>query len=252
MVSILNILSNGWERINLGLKEIKAALDWPVLIICMLLFLYIAYVIMSPRKNKYQLFYAFLTKSNVNYLTTLTLMMFAQYFLLLIMFWTTTIYGGIVYIKTSVLTFLFIGALIVIIIEFLTIVIKLSKYGIKFIRDVAKLKNISFFMILHITIVLIIFISIVPVLFSVIYTSVLTVKDLEYVNENNIDLFDYLYYTFSISYSLPENEVQNLIDRNEWIRFLFIVQVILTRFVELVLLGSIASIITKKLFGTKS
>src|SRR5690625_1527814 len=98
----------------------------------------------------------------------------------------------------------------------------------------------------------ILFISIVPVLFSVIYTSVLTVKDLEYVNENNIDLFDYLYYTFSISYSLPENEVQNLIDRNEWIRFLFIVQVILTRFVELVLLGSIASIITKKLFGTKS
>src|SRR5690625_6226408 len=52
----------------------------------------------------------------------------------------------------------------------------------------------------------ILFISIVPVLFSVIYTSVLTVKDLEYVNENNIDLFDYLYYTFSISYSLPEKD----------------------------------------------
>lgn len=133
--------------------------------------------------------------------------------------------------------------------EYFIVAIKVIKYGIKLVQDISKIKKPTWPIIIRITIILLLFIAAVPITFGLSYMTIMLIY-VEQVNNHNIDLYDYLYYAFSISYSLPENTVQILVNKNEWIRLLLVIQIILTRFVELILLAGVASIITKWLFQT--
>lgn len=86
-------------------------------------------------------------------------------------------------------------------------------------------------------------------IFSMVYGSTIDFYDIQDQSQNGhtFYFYDYLYYAFSISYSLPGGEIQEVVDSHKLLRFFLIVQVLLTKIVEMIVLAFIASEIMGRL-----
>lgn len=221
-------------------------IDLIAFIICLSVFLYFAVIICFPKKVSNKIFWSHIIKINSNYFAILATMLITQFFLIMIIVWRASYYFEYVY---PLILFI---VVVIIIIEYIAIAIKVLKYGIVFIRYYIKIdKKLTRLNKIKLIVLFIVFIVATPITFGAIYMTLISPLNLEYVTEHNIHIFHYIYYSFSISFSLPENDIQYLIERNEWVKVLFVTQSILTKVMELVLLGFIASILAKLIFPSR-
>lgn len=105
----------------------------------------------------------------------------------------------------------------------------------------------------------IIFITIFPsAFFTFIYGSVMSFTNLPNSFLNILDI-NILYYSIAVSFSLPSDEVINMVQsemsKQEWLKIIPSIQVVLQKLIDIFLLGYIAAILTeviKKLSKNKT